>query len=203
MASSSLTTSSRIQQQVTDPAPLLPPEGSASELGHSPAMTDDCTVEELIEIAIERGLDAELGAAQIWAAATAERDRLPSIPRADDKLPGIHQALTQTGATLHIARRATSIVGFYLLVLGPRTNSFEVLYLATAPQMWGDGIARALLADIQHFALERPASLELWDIADNTRAITTYTRSGWLQTSDSKVRNASGKLEHLLELLPH
>ena len=174
----------------------------SNRLGYSPAMTDNCTMAKLVQITIEQGLAAELEAAQIWAEATAARDQLPAVPPAEVKLPGIHQALSRGGATLHIAREASSIVGFYVLVLGPQSNSFEVLYLATAPQLWGKGVARALLADIHRFALAHSASLELWVIADNTRAITTYISSGWAHTPDSKIRNSSGRLEHRLQLLP-
>ena len=75
-----------------------------------------------------------------------------------------------------------------------------MLYLAVAPQVWGAGVARALLTDIHHFAMERSVALELWVIADNVRAMTTYAKSGWVQTRDAKVRNASGRLEHRLVL---
>ncbi|WP_432523208.1 GNAT family N-acetyltransferase [Kineococcus sp. SYSU DK006] len=140
------------------------------------------------------GLDAQREAAGTWARATAERDHLPSVPPIAEKLAGIQHALAAAGASLHLARRGASTVGFCILV--PRGGFLEVRYLATEPGAWGSGVGRALLEHVQQHARRRAfARGELWVLADNARAISVYERAGWVATDTVEVRGTAGRVE--------
>ena len=138
---------------------------------------------------VESGAAAERAAAAIWAQATARRDG--TEPRdAAQTLPGVRRRLELDGAALLVARADGEPVGF--AIVAPRTSSLEVFYLAVAPRAWGGGIGGVLLAavDEQARALGH-ASLELWVIADNDRALAVYQRAGWTVTDDVQ-RTGSG-----------
>lgn len=180
---------------------------------------------EGLEIGLEKGAAAELSAAQLWAAATGVRDQLPVAPLAEEKLSGIHRALSAAGTTLHIARKRSEPAGFYLLVPNVSKSSIELLYLAVAPKFWASGVGQALLTDVARFvgarstpgeklktheksasrgrpvSLAQPASVELWVIAGNARAIKAYTKAGWVMTRETKIRNSAGRIE-LRMILP-
>ena len=67
---------------------------------------------------------------------------------------------------------------------------------AVAPQAWGSGAGKALLAHVQQHA--RRAGFprgQLWVIADNARATGGYERAGWVATHDLEVRGSAGRLE--------
>jgi len=149
-------------------------------------------------VAIEDSPEARLIAAGIWAGATALRDQLLEAASAQDMLAGIEAALASEGAQLILARTASGAVGFAVLV--PRETCAEVLYLAVDPDSWGRGVGSALLSFIRRFANEMMVDLELWVIADNERAVSTYEQAGWVGSSDLKVRNASGRVERRFTL---
>ncbi|GAB3216408.1 hypothetical protein GCM10027586_09190 [Kineococcus gypseus] len=145
-------------------------------------------------VELTASLEAQREAAGIWARATAKRDHLPTVPSIEDKLTGIQQALTAAGASLHLARRGQSAVGFCILV--PQEDCLEVRYLATDPEAWGSGAGRALLEHVRQHA--RRADFprgELWVIADNVRAINVYARAGWVATDAVEERGSAGRLE--------
>ena len=148
----------------------------------------------------EQGRTAVRDAAAMWARATARRDRLPVAPSLEDKLPGIESALAHDGAQLLIVRPDGKALGFALVA--PREDVLEVLYLAVDPDAWGTGIARQLLTHLRHHSATVNKPMELWVIADNTRAIAAYESAGWSPTSDLKVRNCAGRVERRYTLFP-
>ncbi|QDG88631.1 GNAT family N-acetyltransferase [Pseudarthrobacter sp. NIBRBAC000502770] len=141
----------------------------------------------------ERGNAAARDAAGIWARATARRDRLPAVPMLEDKLPGIESALACDGALLLIARVEGEARAFALVI--PRVDVLEVLYLAVDPTAWGTGLAREVLDHLRHHSAKEKTPMELWVIADNSRAIASYESAGWTRTTEVKVRNSSGRPE--------
>lgn len=154
----------------------------------------------LSDIRAERGSAPARDAAGIWARATALRDQLPVIPPVDDKLPGIESALAFDGALLLMARTGDRAMAFSIVV--PQMGVLEVLYLAVDPEAWGNGLARQLLDHLRHHSVKAQTSMELWVIADNTRAIASYESAGWIPTSDVKVRNSAGRPERRYILSP-
>ena len=141
----------------------------------------------------EQGRAAARDAAGIWARATARRDQLPVVPLPKDKLPGIESALGLDGALLLIARLDGKAMAFSVVI--PRSDVLEVLYLAVDPTAWGTGLARRLLDHLHEHSRSEKTPMELWVIADNSRAIAAYENAGWTPTSDVKVRNSSGRPE--------
>jgi GNAT superfamily N-acetyltransferase len=84
--------------------------------------------------------------------------------------------------------------GFALLA--PTASVVELYYLAVDPDIWGAGVARALLTrvDSEARALGFDA-LELWVIDDNHRAIAVYERSGWIRTEHTQRDSPRSRLE--------
>lgn len=142
---------------------------------------------------VEAGPDAVLDAARIWARATACRDGLSAPPDAAEKAEGINNALATEGSQLIIARRAADPLGFAVLV--PQGAQIELLYLAVDPDAWSRGVAKRLLRHVEAVSEQQRLPLELWVIADNSRAIAAYESAGWTATSETKVRNAAGRIE--------
>lgn len=154
----------------------------------------------LPDVRAEQGSAPARDAAGIWARATALRDQLPVIPPLDDKLPGIESALALDGASLLMMRIGDRAMAFSIVV--PHADVLEVLYLAVDPEAWGKGLARQLLDHLRHHSVEAQTPMELWVIADNKRAISSYERAGWIPTSETKVRNSAGRLERRYILSP-
>lgn len=150
--------------------------------------------DEGLTVGPAEGLDAERTAAGIWSRATAQRDQLPSVAPLEEKLAGIQQTLAADGASLHLASRGSRAVGFCILI--PHGKSLEIRYLATDPDVWGSGAGRALLEHVQEYAGRAgfPRG-ELWVIADNARAISTYEQAGWVATGLVEVRGSAGRPE--------
>ncbi|AWB86085.1 hypothetical protein C3E77_05285 [Mycetocola zhujimingii] len=71
----------------------------------------------------------------------------------------------------------------------------EIIYLAVDPQAWGQGVAGQLLDFIRRRSETAGTPLELWVIADNDRAVSSYERAGWTRTANVEVRNSSGRPE--------
>lgn len=142
------------------------------------------------------GLDAQREAAGVSARAVAVRDNLPAVPALADKLVGIQQALGEAGASLLVARRGPLVLGFCVLV--PQGSALEIRYLASDPAAWGSGVGRALLEGVRSKARrEAVERVELWVIADNTRAVALYEGSGWTATDRVEERGSAGRPERL------
>jgi len=140
-------------------------------------------------------------AAGIWARAVAVRDRLPEIPLLEDKLPGIEAALARECSFLLMARGENGRALAFSIVV-PHEDILEVLYLAVDPSAWGNGLARRLLDYLRHHSVTTKIPMELWVIADKTRAISTYESAGWSATSEVKIRNSGGRPERRFTLSP-
>lgn len=78
----------------------------------------------------------------------------------------------------------------------------EVLYLAVDPLAWGMGLARQLLDHLRHQSVRTQTPMELWVIAENTRAIAAYESAGWIATSEVEIRNSGGRPECRYTLSP-
>ncbi len=150
-----------------------------------------------IQIRHDHSAEGLYTAANIWACATAKRDNLVAPAPVEEKLSGIRHRLSTDSGSLHIAHLRGDAAGFVLLVT--HATVLEVVYLAVAPEAWGSGIARGLLAyaDDQARALGI-SSLELWVIDDNVRAVQVYEQSGWRRTEDLKISSSTGRPERRL-----
>jgi GNAT superfamily N-acetyltransferase len=134
-------------------------------------------------------------AAGIWARATAKRDSLLVPAPVEKKLPGIQHRLSTAAGSLHVAYLQGEPAGFALVVT--HESVLELVYLAVAPEAWGAGIGRSLLAYTDDLArVTGVGGLELWVIDDNKRAVQVYERSGWKSTDDRKI--SAGRLERRL-----
>lgn len=133
-------------------------------------------------------------AALIWARATAVRDQRPEPDTGLDKMPGIQRRLRLVESKLLLASRNGRCVGFALFA--PLEDSLEIFYLAVDPDSWGSSVASALLIGAENHAHSiGRASLELWVINDNHRALAVYTRAGFAGTGKVKLDESSGRIE--------
>lgn len=76
-----------------------------------------------------------------------------------------------------------------------------IVPLGVDPVAWGEGIGTHLLDDAVEQARERHvASLVLWVLEDNPRALELYERAGWQRTTDLKSQIDSRRTEQRLQL---
>lgn len=135
-----------------------------------------------ISVEVSSGEAAEATAALVWARATARRDD-QDVRDVSETLPGVRRRLALDGATLLMAWRDDTPVGF--AVVAPQQQALELFYLAVDPRAWGAGVASRLLRAVDDHARSiGHARLTLWVIADNERAVATYERAGWTRTDD-------------------
>jgi ribosomal protein S18 acetylase RimI-like enzyme len=147
-----------------------------------------------VHVAAAPGEDGVRESAVIWAHAKARRDHDPEPSSAEQTMPGIQRRLSIHGARLLLARRDGHAVGFVLVA--PRTRTLEVFYLAVHPRAWGSGVGTRLLLSAEGHARQiGRATLELWVINDNERAIRVYERAGWVGTDEVQRDTSSGRLE--------
>ena len=147
-----------------------------------------------VQVTSAYGADGVRESAAIWARAKARRDRDPEPATVEDTIPGIRRRLSLEGARLLMARHHGVPVGFSLFA--PRPQTLEVFYVAVDPDVWGCGVASQLLLAVEHRAREAGrATLELWVIDDNSRAIAVYERAGWVGTEEVQRDPASGRVE--------
>ena len=138
-------------------------------------------------LATSRSLESQREAARIWALAKARRDQNPEPAPFQDALSGIQGRLSIGGAELILSTRNEVPVGFTLFA--PREETLEIFYLAVAPNSWGSGVAGALLAEAENYALEiSRTTLELW-------VINVCQRAGFTGTDQLKGDDASGRTE--------
>lgn len=165
----------------------------------SPSLTrellwHDVHVTVPLKLTINRELEAAREAARIWALAKARRDQNSAPDPVEKTLPGIQRRLDVAGSELILAARGDSHVGFTLFA--PRGGSLEIFYLAVAPDSWGSGVAGALLASVEKHARDvSRATLDLWVISDNERAISVYKRAGFIDTEQLQHDDSSGRTE--------
>lgn len=94
-------------------------------------------------------------------------------------------------ASIHLACDGGTAVGFS----ATSGDSLEALFVR--PDMWGQGVGKALLA----FLLSRHDRLRLAVYAKNERAVTFYKRSGFVQTG-AAVCPYTGENELYMEWIP-
>ncbi|UTT40941.1 GNAT family N-acetyltransferase [Glutamicibacter mishrai] len=136
-------------------------------------------------------------AAKIWAQAAAQRDHKPLPFDGSQALAGVERRWALPGARLVVASKDGVPAGFTLC--SPQDGYLEIYYVAVAPDFWGQGVARELLAEVDHFAQKAGFhDLRLWAIADNSRAINLYRANGYRPTGEELTDEASGRVEILL-----
>jgi putative acetyltransferase len=80
-------------------------------------------------------------------------------------------------ATITLAAVGDSLVGF--VTVDPMTHYLD--QIVVAPEVWGSGVAAALIAEAKRIS---PAGLNLAVNADNARAIRFYEKQGFTITGD-------------------
>ncbi|WP_425862714.1 GNAT family N-acetyltransferase [Arthrobacter sp. TWP1-1] len=147
-----------------------------------------------LKLTTHRDLEAAREAATIWGLAKAHRDQNFEPDPVEKTLPGIQRRLDIAGAELILAARSDNYVGFTLFA--PRGESLEIFYLAVAPDSWGGGVAKALLASVEGYARDMSrATLDLWVISDNERAINVYKRAGYTDSGQLQHDDSSDRTE--------
>ncbi|MDZ7912701.1 MAG: GNAT family N-acetyltransferase [Rhodococcus sp. (in: high G+C Gram-positive bacteria)] len=118
-------------------------------------------------------------------------------PVSSSAIAGIERRLDKAGAVILSAERDDRTVGFVLVA--PQRSVLEIFYLAVDPAMWGRGIATQLLRSVEtHANTMKCATLQLWVIDGNDRAIGVYENAGWTRTDTTQVDVASGRVERRL-----
>lgn len=136
-------------------------------------------------------------AALIWAQAAAKRDNKPIPLDGSQALSGVRRRTALPNSRLVIGTLSGEPAGFTLC--SPHDGYLEIYYVAVAPDFWGQGVARELLAEADSYAQNSGVQdLRLWAIADNSRAINLYRANGYRPTGEELTDEASGRVEILL-----
>ncbi|HCJ53639.1 MAG TPA: hypothetical protein DHV61_03435 [Glutamicibacter sp.] len=136
-------------------------------------------------------------AARIWADAAAQRDHKPLPEDGSNALAGIHRRLALPEARLVVASKATVPAGF--TISSPHDGYLEIYCVAVAPNFWGQGVARELLADVDRHAQNAGVQeLRLWVIAENSRATDLYQANGYRDSGQELADETTGRIELLL-----
>ncbi|HEX6523918.1 MAG TPA: N-acetyltransferase [Streptosporangiaceae bacterium] len=159
-----------------------------------------------MDIVRASGCDALVDeAAQIWAEATAARDRRDQVPPLEDSRPVIQSVLDRSPrAFLLIARSPGGTAdGFAAIEPGPGgiETTAQVTYLGVRPQRWGQRIGEKLLLEtLQRLKAGGYTSAELSVYVDNHRATALYERLGWRAIGLPSAHPRTGKPEQRYEL---
>ena len=128
---------------------------------------------------------------------TAARDGRRTPGSLSSAVAGIRRRLGVDGAAILVAEQDDRAVGFVLVAA--QSSFLEIYYLAVDPAMWGNGVATQLLRSVAtHASVVGCATLELWVLDDNDRAISVYEKAGWIGTDVTQVDPTSGRVERRL-----
>ncbi|HUO45274.1 MAG TPA: GNAT family N-acetyltransferase [Acidimicrobiia bacterium] len=84
------------------------------------------------------------------------------------------------GATVVIETEQGAVAGFATVSSGPDVATGELQAIYLAPEHWGRGLGRALMAEaVEHLRRAGHESAVLWVFADNPRARRFYEAAGW------------------------
>ena len=135
--------------------------------------------------------------ASIWLRSTAARDGRRTPGNLSSAVAGISRRLGVAGAAILVAEQDDRAVGFVLVA--PQSSFLEIFYLAVDPVVWGNGVAAQLLRGVEtHASIVGCATLELWVLDGNDRAISVYEKAGWIGTDVTQVDPTSGRVERRL-----
>lgn len=81
-------------------------------------------------------------------------------------------------ATIMVAEADRAMVGF--VTVDPRT--FDLDQMVVAPEVWGKGVASALIAEAKRIS---PAGLDLYVNKDNERAVRFYQKQGFTVSGEA------------------
>lgn len=138
-------------------------------------------------------------AADIWAAATAARDRDTEVARLDVSRPIIEAVLDNSPRSLLVVAvdDGGDAVGFAATEpIFDEECRAELRYLGVRPDAWGQGVGAAILT-----ALPRElqgagfVGAELYVYTDNWRAVALYRRLGWTPLEIVRPHPRSGRRE--------
>ena len=144
-------------------------------------------------------------AAQIWAEATAARDGDDEVASLEFSRPIIENVLDRSPRSVLLVAccKDGTVSGFAAVepVEGPGGNRAEVSYFGVRPDMWGNGIGRALLTALPPYLKAAGYSYaELSVYVNNIRATALYEHLGWLPRGAPTSHPRTGKPEQRYEL---
>lgn len=130
----------------TDPATHhRPPSRHYCTSLHTPALTGPA----LLTVGVaDASAEVVRQVGAIWARARNRRAGTapPSATDCEDAASRVRRRLALEGATVLLARWDDDVVGFALFA--PDARAIEVFHLAVDPDVWGTGVAHALLREI-------------------------------------------------------
>lgn len=84
------------------------------------------------------------------------------------------------GSAQWVAEEAGTVVGFASAGPGERADWGELYAIYLLPEVWGRGVGRRLLAEVERWAAEQGhGGVYLWVLAANRRARRAYQAAGW------------------------
>lgn len=153
----------------------------------------------ITETRVAADIDA---AAQIWAAATAARDGADEVADLADSRPIIQAVLDRSSESLLLLARSeqgTPLAFAAVEPIGDRVA--ELNYFGVSPHLFGLGVGKELLRDLQHRLKARGYDrAELSVYTDNRRATRLYEGLGWQPYGEPTPHRRTGKPEQRYRL---
>jgi ribosomal protein S18 acetylase RimI-like enzyme len=138
-------------------------------------------------------------AAQIWAEATAARDRLEEVPDLSVSRPILQAVLDRSADSFVLLARTDDGTAVGFAAVEPAAGderSAQVSYLGVHPAAWGRGVGELLLREVtSRLTGSGYRRVELLVYVDNQRAVALYERAGWVRRGAPTPHPRSGKLE--------
>jgi GNAT superfamily N-acetyltransferase len=142
------------------------------------------------------------GAAQVWAEATAFRERDPDVAPLEASRPIIAGVFDRPRSVLIVALDEEGQVMAFAVAApapegtGERTSTAEVKYVGVRPGRWGTGLARGVLDLLcAELAGDGFTSAQLMVYVSNHRAVSVYEHLGWQAEGSPRPHRRTGKPE--------
>jgi ribosomal protein S18 acetylase RimI-like enzyme len=149
------------------------------------------------------------GAAQVWAEATAARDRDPGVAPLELSRPVIARAYDRPGAVLVVALDPDDQVVAFAVAdplpadaePGAPATTAEVRYVGVRPGQWGAGLGRSVLRLLcAQLAAAGLLDAQLMVYVENDQAVRFYEQLGWSPDGSPVPHPRTGKPEQRYRL---
>jgi ribosomal protein S18 acetylase RimI-like enzyme len=136
-------------------------------------------------------------AAQLWAEATAARDRSADVADLNSSRPVLEAVLDRSPHSFVLIARADDGSAAGLAAVEPAgATAAEVCYFGVHPGHWGQGVGAVLLRAVQErLTASGYRTAQLLVYTDNTRAVALYERLGWQPAGRPAPHPRTGKPE--------
>jgi ribosomal protein S18 acetylase RimI-like enzyme len=156
-----------------------------------------------LDLVIGGAVDAEQ-AADLWERANAAREGRPAVPVPEEALVEMIRSRVSPDSSIFVLfKKGDHVVGVALgeaaKTDGGRGDEIpgvaHVTFVAVDPPLWGQGLGRILMERLDVLLLDAGyVNADLGVLVSNERAVSLYSRSGWMPVDPTYPHPKSGQL---------